>query len=77
MQPKLQYKHTLGGYGFSYDLWTYIIIFISLWESCKWDKSEEKVDCHHQDSNQGPSLMTSDALPLSYGVVVIQATPVR
>ena len=28
----------------------------------KREKSEEKIDCHHQDSNQGPSLVASDAL---------------
>ena len=31
-------------------------------ERDKREKSEEKIDCHHQDSNQGPSLVASDAL---------------
>ena len=39
-----------------------IIIFTSLRERDKREKSEEKIDCHHQDSNQGPSLVASDAL---------------
>ena len=26
------------------------------------EKSEERMDCHHQDSNQGPSLVPSVAL---------------
>ena len=39
-----------------------IIIFTGLRERDKREKSEEKIDCHHQDSNQGPSLVASDAL---------------
>ena len=54
-----------------------IIIIIYLWlnirvsnnniktglrERDKREKSEEEIDCHHQDSNQGPSLVASDAL---------------
>ena len=39
-----------------------IIIFTSLRERDKREKSEEKIDCHHQDSNQGPSLVASNAL---------------
>ena len=39
-----------------------IIIFTSLRERDKREKSEEKIDCHHQDSNQGPLLVASDAL---------------
>ena len=39
-----------------------IIIFTSLRERDKREKSEEKIDCHHQDLNQGPSLVASDAL---------------
>ena len=39
-----------------------IIIFTSLRERDKREKSEEKIDRHHQDSNQGPSLAASDAL---------------
>ena len=31
-------------------------------ERDKREKSEEKIDCHHQDSNQGHSLVASDAL---------------
>ena len=31
-------------------------------ERHKPEKSEEKIDCHHQDSKQGPSLVASDAL---------------
>ena len=31
-------------------------------ERHKREKSEEKIDFHHQDSNQGPSLIASDAL---------------
>ena len=30
-------------------------------------KSEEIIDCHHQDSNQGPSLEASDALTTELG----------
>ena len=37
-------------------------LFTGLRERHKWEKSEEKIDCHHQDSNQGPSLEASDAL---------------
>ena len=37
-------------------------IFTGLRETHKREKSEEKIDCHHQDSNQGPSLVASDAL---------------
>ena len=39
-----------------------IIIITGLRERDKREKSEEKIDCHHQDSNQGPSLVASDAL---------------
>ena len=39
-----------------------IIILTGLRERDKREKSEEKIDCHHQDSNQGPSLAASDAL---------------
>ena len=39
-----------------------IIILTGLRERDKREKSEEKIDCHHQDSNQGPSLVASDAL---------------
>ena len=39
-----------------------IIMFTGLRERHKRGKSEEKIDCHHQDSNQGPSLVASDAL---------------
>ena len=28
----------------------------------KQEQSEEEIDCHHQDSNQGPSLVASDAV---------------
>ena len=38
------------------------IIYTSLGERDKREKSEEKIDCHHQDSNQGPSLVASDTL---------------
>ena len=40
----------------------YIYILTGLRERDKREKSEEKIDCHHQDSNQGPSLVASDAL---------------
>ena len=39
-----------------------LVIYTSLRERDKREKSEEKIDCHHQDSNQGPSLVASDAL---------------
>ena len=39
-----------------------IIILTGLRERDKREKSEEKIDCHHQDTNQGPSLVASDAL---------------
>ena len=40
-----------------------IFFFLTgLRERDKREKSEEKIDCHHQDSNQGPSLVASDAL---------------
>ena len=39
-----------------------IIILTGLREGDKREMSEEKIDCHHQDSNQGPSLVASDAL---------------
>ena len=31
-------------------------------ERDKRERSEEKIDCHHQDSNHGPSPVASDAL---------------
>ena len=37
-------------------------ILTGLRERDKREKSEEKIDWHHQDSNQGPSLVASDAL---------------
>ena len=37
-------------------------LFASSRERHKREKSEEKIDCHHQDSNQGPSLVATDAL---------------
>ena len=40
---------------------TYIIL-TGLRERDKRERSEEKIDCHHQGSNQGPSLVASDAL---------------
>ena len=49
-----RYKHN--------DISYYNKILISLRERHKREKSEEKIDCHHQDSNQGPSLVPSDAL---------------
>ena len=39
-----------------------LLLLTSLRERDKREKSEEKIDCHHQDSNQGPSLVASDAL---------------
>ena len=39
-----------------------IIILTGLRERDKREKSEEKIYCHQQDSNQGPSLVASDAL---------------
>ena len=40
----------------------YTHVFTGLRERRKREKSEEKIDCHHQDSNKGPSLVASDAL---------------
>ena len=34
-------------------------VLTGLRERDKREKSEEKIDCHHQDSNQGPSLVAS------------------
>ena len=36
--------------------------FIGLRERCKRERSEEEIDCHHQDSNQGRSLEADAAL---------------
>ena len=38
-------------------IYIYIYILTGLRERDKREKSEEKIDCHHQDSNQGPSLI--------------------
>ena len=40
----------------------YQTVFTGLRERRKREKSEERIDCHHQDSNQEPSLEASDAL---------------
>ena len=50
------------GHPLDYQNGCLIIFFTSLRERDKREKSEEKIDCHHQDSNQGPSLVASDAL---------------
>ena len=43
-------------------LFLLLLLLTGLRERDKREKSEEKIDCHHQDSNQGPSLVASDAL---------------
>ena len=48
-----------------------IIIFTSLRERDEREKSEEKIDCHHQDSNQGPSLVANDALTINVIIIII------
>ena len=37
---------------------------VSLKERCKQESLKEKIDCQNQESNQGLSLMASEALPL-------------
>ena len=46
----------------SFKLLLLLLLLTGLRERDKREKSEEKIDCHHQDLNQGPSLVASDAL---------------
>ena len=39
-----------------------LLLLTGLRERDNREKSEEKIDCHHQDLNQRPSLVASDAL---------------